>query len=487
MKRVKLIYLLFLILFIYSCQTNPGNNSLPLKKKPLIEPDYIGISIPQNIAPLNFSIKEEGEQFYIKIDGENDMSLLIKSKNGIVKLPQKKWKRLLKQNSSKQLNYNIFVKRENKWYKFETFNQKVIGDSIDPYIYYRLLYPGYESWNEISIMQRHLESFIEKTVIKNNVLDQNCINCHAFNQQKSGDFLFHVRGSLGGTYFLENDNLKRINLKTEKIQNGAVYPRWHPSGKFVAFSSNKVIQQFHSSDIKKIEVSDLHSSLILYDINRNELMEINPEGNADYMDTYPEWSPCGKYLYFCRAKQIEEYFDYEKIKYDLYRMEFQQENMIFKEPQLIFNASALNKSASFPRISPNGKKLVFTLHDYGCFPIWHKEADLYVINISDLSLEKLTVNSNFSESYHSWSSNGRWLLFSSKRGDGLSARPYIAYFTLSGQTGKPFVVPQKDPVFYRRFMKTYNIPEFATYAVSFRPGELRKAAKSKPVQAMQVN
>ncbi len=56
MKRVKLIYLLFLILFIYSCQTNPGNNSLPLKKKPLIEPDYIGISIPQNIAPLNFLI-----------------------------------------------------------------------------------------------------------------------------------------------------------------------------------------------------------------------------------------------------------------------------------------------------------------------------------------------------------------------------------------------------------------------------------------------
>jgi Tol biopolymer transport system component len=267
------------------------------------------------------------------------------------------------------------------------------------------------------------------------------------------------------------------------MKNGAVYPRWHPSGKYVAFSSNKVVQRFHSADTKKIEVSDLNSSLVMYDIQANEMMDVQVNNSGQFMDTYPEWFPDGRYLYFCRAAQIEKEYHYRDIKYDLYRVAFNPETRGFGEVEMVFNASAQNKSVSFPRISPDGKSLVFTLHDYGCFPIWHKEADLYLLDLTDFSVSKLPVNSDFSESYHSWSSNGRWLLFSSKRDDGLSARPYIAWFGSNGKVGKPFVVPQKDPLFYGQFIKTFNIPEFATAEISFTPGQLRKAAMSEPLQA----
>ena len=66
------------------------------------------------------------------------------------------------------------------------------------------------------------------------------------------------------------------------------------------------------------------------------------------------------------------------------------------------------------------------------FSIWHKEADLYSIDLENFKAIRLDLNSDFADSYHSWSSNGKWLVFSSKRGDGLTARPYISYINDNG-------------------------------------------------------
>jgi hypothetical protein len=474
--------LLFLMLsvLLLSCNIYP-DASLSNSRRPKVYPDYSGITIPVNIAPMNFSIEEDGQRFLVEVHGRDGSKLSITSGNGTVRFPEKKWKQFLDGNKNSELEYHVFVRDNGKWQKFESFVQTVTADKIDPFLYYRLLHPGYESWTEISIVRRNLESFREKTVVANNVLEQNCINCHTFNKHKEGDFMFHVRGNNGGTYFKDGDHLKKVNLKTDHVPNGAVYPSWHPGGRFIAFSSNKVIQQFHAGGTKKIEVSDLESHLVLYDIERNELMDVEPDAPGNYMDTYPEWTPCGNYLYFCRAEQQGDNIDFSSIRYDMYRVSFNAENRTFSNPEPVFIASEIEKSVSFPKVSPDGKRVVFTMHDYGCFPIWHPEADLYSIEPGNTVAEKLPVNSEFSESYHSWSANGRWLIFSSKRGDGLSARPYIAWFGENGMVGKPFVLPQKDPRFYDSSLKTYNLPEFAEAEVSFSPGQLRNAAKSESI------
>jgi hypothetical protein len=478
-------YLCFLtyIFIISACTEVPDGNVEKTGQKPTIEPDYTGVTLPENIAPLNFMVKEKGDAFYVKITGENKKMVSVASSDGIIQIPEKKWKNLLAENKNGTLNYQVFVKNEGKWKEFNSFENTVAEAPVAPYLYYRLLYPGYESWTDISIVQRSMESFDEHSVVENNVVDQNCVNCHSFNQKNPGNFLFHMRGSMGGTYFLSNGNLKKVNLKTKEMEFGAVYPRWHPSGNYVAFSSNKVVQRFHSMESKKIEVSDLASSLVLYDVTKNEMMDIPLGEKKLYMDTYPEWSPDGKYLYFCRAAQIGEQYDYRDIKYNLYRVSFNSENRKFGEPTLVFDAAAIGKSVSFPRVSPDGNTLVVTVHNYGCFPIWHKEADLYSVNLNDFSASRMNVNSDFTDSYHSWSSNGRWLVFSSKRGDGLTARPYIAYIDKSGKARKPFVLPQEDPTFYSHFIKTFNIPEFAEAEVSLNPGEVREAANKEAIQA----
>ena len=104
----------------------------------------------------------------------------------------------------------------------------------------------------------------------------------------------------------------------------------------------------------------------------------------------------------------------------------------------LYNAQIHQKSVSFPRVSPDGKNLVFTLHNWGNFSIWHKEADLWKVNLQTEEVVPLAeVNSDDVESYHSWSSNSRWLIFSSRRTNGLYTRPFIAYVDEKGETCKP--------------------------------------------------
>ena len=479
-----LLYSILLSFLLYSCSNKPNGDITISELSPHIEPDYSNITIPPNIAPLNFMIKENGKAYYIKFSTENRTEIELASGNGKIQISERKWKKMLQTNSGKNINIDIFSRdNEGKWLKYKTITNRIATEPIDPYLYYRILYPGYESWAELSINRRSLESFKSKALIENSAVDENCINCHSFNNGKSDDFLFHMRGTMGGTYFYSQGKFRKINLKTKEMKNGAVYPRWHPSGKFVAFSSNKIIQRFHAADNKKVEVSDLESSLVLYDVEKNEIMDIPLTDKDKSMDTYPEWSPDGKYLYFCRAAQIGEKYDFKEIKYNLCRVAFDINKRIFGDVELVFDAAQINKSIAFPRISPNGKFLVVTLFDYGCFPIWHKEADLYSINLSDFKADRLDLNSDYSDSYHSWSSNGKWLIFSSKRGDGLTARPYISYMEENGTSDKPFILPQKDPKFYQGFLKSFNIPEFSTEEIDMNPGEIRKLAKSQATQA----
>jgi len=477
-------YSVIILFLLFSCNNQPDGNIVNIEKKAILEPDYSEVTIPPNIAPLNFRIKEAGSSYFVKFSTANGTEIEISSHNGKINIPGKKWKKLLQNNAGKEINIDIYTKdKDDKWSKFKTFTNKISHEPIDPYLYYRIVYPGYESWTELSIDRRNLESFESESLIENSVVDQNCVNCHSFNNGKTDDFIFHMRGNLGGTYFYSGGEFKKINLKTKEMKNGAVYPRWHPSGKFVAFSSNKITQRFHAADNKKVEVTDLESSLVLYDVAKNEIMDIQLPNRENFMDTYPEWSPDGKYLYFCRADQIGNDYDYRQIKYNLCRASFDAAKRTFGSVEMVFNAAQINKSVSFPRISSEGRFLIVTLADYGCFPIWHKEADLYSVDLDSFKTVRLDLNSEETDSYHSWSSDGRWLIFSSKRGDGLTARPYIAYIDKNGISGKPFILPQEDPEFYKHFLKSFNIPEFSTIEIKLNPGEIRKLAETEATPA----
>ena len=137
-------------------------------------------------------------------------------------------------------------------------------------------------------------------------------------------------------------------------------------------------------------------------------------------------------------------------------------------------------SATLPRVSPDGRYLMFTLAESGVFHIWHHDADLWLMDLESGEVRNIEeINSPDTESYHSWSSNGRWVVFSSRRDDGTYTRPFFAHIDKDGHWAKPFELPQADPDYHRQFMKCYNIPEFMKGPVTIKPQDFADVLKGK--------
>lgn len=273
--------------------------------------------------------------------------------------------------------------------------------------------------------------------------------------------MFHIRGNNGGTIIARDKKIKKANIKKAGMNNGGTYAAWHPGGRYIAFSVNEIQQFFHSTGKKPIEVSDRESDLIVWDYETDQILTDSLIYGPEWMETFPTWSPDGEMLYFCRSKAITSQTSLDSIYYDLYKIPFDAQTHTFGTPECVYEASALHKSISFPRISPDGNYLMFTCSDYGNFSIWHPESELFLLNLKNGNIRNMKeVNSDNIESFHTWSSSGKWFVFSSKRVDGLWAHPFIAYFNpQTGLASKPFMVPQKDPLFYKTFTKTFNLPE----------------------------
>jgi len=445
----------------YSC-SRPGNDVTETGILPEIFPDYIETVIPFNIAPLNFKIADNPEKTEALITGANKR-LKITGKDKII-IPIRKWRRLMEKNSGGTLSVTLITRRDGTWNKHKPFTIHVKSDPVDPWVVYRLIAPGYETWSEMGIYQRNLTTFEQKKIVDNRLLPGACMNCHSFKANDPDNMMFHLRGSLGATILVQNGNVTRHNTKTKETISNCIYPFWHPSEDFIAYSVNNIQQVFHSVKDKRIEVFDSRSDIVVYDIRNNKLITGKIISSDDSFETFPAFSPDGRNLVFCSAKKGVQPDDYDKIRYSLCRIDFDPSSGSFgNRIDTLVSSFQTGKSVSFPRISPDGRHIVFTLSDYGNFSIWHREADLYKLDQETGDFGAVDVlNSTEAESYHSWSSNSRWLIFSSRRMDGLYTRPFIAYIGEDGEFKKPFMVPQKDPEYYEQSLRSFNVPEFVT-------------------------
>ncbi len=485
----KSIFLVFLILMLISCHTKISDDFILSNNSVKIYPDYTNLTIPYNIAPLNFTIELDADRYITKVySTKKGMCITIKGKD--VLFEKNIWKKLLLENKGDTIFFQVFLKKGYEWIKYPTIENYIASEPIDRYLVYRLIQPLYVTYNELSIHQRDITCFNKKTLFNTRMtLSETrgqCINCHSFQDyNRTGKIQMHFRGHLAGTLVTKDNKLEKFNLKTDSTISGGVYPTWHPTLDLIAYSVNKIHQNFHTKDKQKTEVQDTKSGLILYNIEKNEVTKIIDQPNA--LETFPYWAPNGKMLYFSSADYIpgsdnvtsDFAINYKKIKYNLFKISFNTQTLEFGEVDTVYKASDIGKSATFPRLSPNGKYLLFTMADYGNFHIWHKTSDLYLKDMETGETRCIDeINSNDTESYHSWSSNGSWIIFSSRRLDGAYTRFYISYFDGKGNFHKPFILPQKDPQFYQQFFKSFNIPEFTIKKADFSPYDFLKAIKT---------
>ena len=461
MKNI--IYILLSLVLFSACKETVSN-ARQESNLPLIYPDYIGVTIPVNIAPLNFNMTDEKALCIDAVITDKHGNNLHSQGEESVDFDLDDWRTLLSQNAGDSLSVTVSAKYDDGWHTYRPFSIYVSPDSIDYGICYRLIAPGYEVWSKMGIYERDLSSFDESPLIENTQFE-GCVNCHSFNRGNPADMSLHIRGPHGATLLRHNGGpLDAYNTKTDQTLGFCVYPYWHPSGRYIAYSTNATSQLFHNADPNRIEVFDTASDLQVYDVEKNELL-LSPLLKQDSIyETYPVFSADGRSLYFCAARAIPEgSHELDSIHYNLCRVDFDPTTGRFgNEIETIVDAASQHQSVSFPRPSYDGRFLCYTLSDYGQFSIWHHEADLYLLDLSTGESRPMTgANSDDTESFHNWSTNSRWLLLSSRRDDGLFTRPYFCHVDAQGVVSKAFMLPQRNPRrFYRDRFLSFNVPDF---------------------------
>ena len=467
-----ILYTISVFILLAAC----GHPSVPTEytavdKMPFIQPDYTEVTVPANICPTNFSVKEGTREVVARLTA-GEISYTYGEENDII-MDEDEWAELRNAAKGGSIKVEVFAKKEGAWLAFKPFSIYVAEEDIDPWISYRNIQPSYVAYEKLAIRQRNLTNFDENDIYNNlgvqTEAEGQCINCHSYQNYHTSNMLFHMRQAFGGTMIVHDGGLKKIDLKTDSTISAGVYPAWHPTMNVIAFSTNSTGQSFHTKDLNKIEVQDTKSDLILYDVETDEVFNI--ENDSNELEVFPCWSADGKTLYYCSAhfeyrndsiaKETEMIQRYKEVKYSLYAKPFDPKTRRFGPSEVIYDAAAEGKSATLPRVSPDGKYLVFSLGEFGCFHVWHSDADIYLMELATRKVRKLEgINSSRSESYPSFSSNGRWLMTASRRDDGNYTRPYISYFDKRGRCHKAFEVPQRDPNFYTFFLRSYNRPEF---------------------------
>ena len=475
----KILYTFISALLLVACTTETVSDARQENVLPQIYPDYTGVTIPANIAPLNFCMADEKVLLIDAVVSDKHGNSLHSQGDEMVDFDIDEWHVLLGQNHGDTLSITVSAKYEDGWHTYRPFPICVSPDSIDYGICYRLIAPGHEVWSKMGIYERDLSSFEERPLIENTQFE-GCVNCHSFNRGNPKDMSLHIRGKHGATLLRRDYGpVTAYNTKTDQTLGLCVYPYWHPSGRYIAYSTNITKQTFHSISHNRIEVFDDASDVQVYDVEKNELL-LSPLLKQDSIyETFPVFSADGRSLYFCAARALPEgSHQLDSIRYNLCRVDFDPETGTFgNHIETIVDAVSQHQSVSFPRPSYDGRFLCYTLSDYGQFSIWHHEADLWLLDLATGESRLMAgANSEDTESFHNWSTNSRWLVLSSRRDDGLFTRPYFCHVDEMGKISKAFMLPQRNPRhFYRSRFLSFNVPDFITGPTRFDSHQAARA------------
>jgi tetratricopeptide (TPR) repeat protein len=308
-----------------------------------------------------------------------------------------------------------------------------------------------------------------------------CGNCHSFTPNGKTLAMDVDYANDKGSYVI-TDLEKDTFLTPEKIISWSDYRREDGEMTFGLLSQISPGGRYALSTVKdrsifvpidNLMISQLFFPLkgiiAVYDREQEKFWSLPGADNPEFCQSNPNWSPDGEYIVFAKApvyhSKVAESFKQAVLptsvaaefiegrrgyKYDLYKIPFNDGKGGKAEP--IPGASGNGISNYFPRISPDGRWIVFCQADN--FMLLQPDSTLYIMPAEGGTPRRMNCNLSLMNSWHSWSPNGRWLIFASKhRG------PYTQlYMTHIDENGKDtpavllenFVLPER----------AINIPEF---------------------------
>ncbi|MBD5387968.1 hypothetical protein HDR68_01055 [bacterium] len=448
------------------------------------------------------------------------------------------WHELLRNTRNGFLKVSITAKHKENTDSLVQFSPLfwfVSNDSIDPYIIYRTSIFEDASYNHIVIEQKNLENFETKPLLDNFMMNRNCMNCHACEGNNINNFLVHLRGTLSGTLLAKDGKLTKLKVPKEYPGLRLVYPSWYAGGDFIAFSTNQVYSQHFSTPRRKGLITvDTLGDIVILDTKTLELFSCDELLSDEYDDVFPCFSVDGQSLFFCRTpargssaekqalEQIQKqhfsnsndslFFRNRNIlppyvnlpddqiekgnalRANLMQIDFNPETHEFSNLRTVARFSTMNLSATMPFASPDGKYLIVSALPTTTFAV-QVMGDLYKVSLEDSTPSGLvppgvecgyriepiqSLNTDGSETFHTFSSNGRWMVFASNRETFGIPEIYISHVR-DGIFSKPFILPQQSTTFYERNLRAFLFPFLSKEPAQFDIKETAEVAHGEGV------
>jgi tetratricopeptide (TPR) repeat protein len=205
-----------------------------------------------------------------------------------------------------------------------------------------------------------------------------------------------------------------------------------------------------------------------YSRDTGKLTPLPGADDPNYVQTSAFWSPEGKYLIYSRAAAKNPYAPGQpqatyandpnetQIQYDLYRIPFNDGKG--GTPERVIGASENGMSNNFPKVSPDGKWIVFVQCKNGL--LMRPDSKLYIVPFAGGTARPLASNLPVMNSWHTFSPNGKWLAFSSKS-PSLYTELYLTHIDAEGNASPAILVENATAS-----NRAVNIPEF----VNVKPG-----------------
>ena len=231
------------IVGLLGCSRDPENPTM-VEQLPEIYPDYIGVTIPADIAPLNFNFADEDiDCMDVVVKGSKGGEIHVNGDWADFDIDD--WHELTEQNQGGKITLTVCIEKDGKWTQYQDFDVFVSQDRLDEWgLTYRRIKPGYEVGGDIGIYQRDLNTFKEYAILTETVVPGRCFNCHTANRTNPNRITMQMRGEGGGTLIQKDGRQTWVETKTDSTKAAGSYSYWHPQGDYVALAVNSVHQSF---------------------------------------------------------------------------------------------------------------------------------------------------------------------------------------------------------------------------------------------------
>jgi tetratricopeptide (TPR) repeat protein/Tol biopolymer transport system component len=272
-----------------------------------------------------------------------------------------------------------------------------------------------------------------------------CANCHSFSADgrtlgmdldgPDGDKGAYAVADIRESVVIDNEQVMTWNAFPGRPKDRYTFgflARMSPDGRRVVATVNEALYVRNYTDYKILQTFyPTRGILAVWSRETGKIEALPGADDPRYVHCNPVWSPDGKWIVFCRAPARDPYERGQPpatfaddphetpLKFDLYRIPFNEGRGGTAEP--VAGASANGMSNSFPKITPDGRWIVWVQSRNGM--LLRPDGKLWIVPAAGGTPRLMRCNTPLMNSWHSFTPNGRWMVFSSKQN-----RPYTQMF-----------------------------------------------------------